>query len=59
MVEITPEFIAKARWFLVCATSQGRQQGRTPYYLLMDRFRLDHHETEKVLALLKAEGFRT
>lgn len=59
MTEITDDFLEKARWFLVCATSQGRQQGRTPFFLLMDRFQLSNDEAETVLARLKAEGFRT
>ncbi|MER8744195.1 hypothetical protein NKH54_14035 [Mesorhizobium sp. M1004] len=54
---IDSDLIDKARWFLTYATSQGRQQGRTPYFLLLDRFQLDHYEAETVLARLKAEGF--
>lgn len=58
MVEMNSEFLDRARWFLCYATAQGRQQGRTAFFLLQDRCRLTHDEAEKVLALLKAEGFR-
>jgi hypothetical protein len=55
MVEINSDLIDKCRWFLSYATAPGLQ-GRTPFFLLKDRFCLNHEEAEKVLAILKAEG---